>query len=258
MMIINGIQINTIEHLRDLMMQQQYDFTDHVLLNVKKASDEVDPYVYEKIEQRNASVPLDRICGSGHPNYAGSTWRFILESAERINKNLQEAINNPNYYINHAQHQSDSDVISYVKIKDDYYVEAGNHRTTISKFLLPLYGKTVLDNVTVSEYKIDHELKELYEQLERVIEEAKFENHIILKIESCSVDSKSWINIDSNTTLIPHETTLKVTFVGKDVMSFQDPRSAQTKGKINLLIDAIKLKRSFSRFFSSNPYLKLL
>lgn len=257
-MILNGIKINTPIDLRNLMIQQQYDFTDHILINMKKIAHEIDPYVYEQVDQRSVSVPLSRICGSDHPNYAGRTWRFILEDAERISRNLQEAIDNPDYYTNHAQCLSDSDEIAYVKINDDYYVEAGNHRTTISKFLLPMYGRDILENVTVFEYKIDYALKELFEQLERVIKEEKFENHIIPKIESNSVNAENWININSNTTVIPHEITLKVRFIGKEVILFKDPRAAQTKRELLLLIDAIRLKRTFLRFFSSNPYLKLL
>lgn len=255
-MIINGITINTSDELRDLMLQQQYDFTDHVLINTDSAIDEVKAYTYETIVIRDASVPLNKIYGSRHPNYAGTTWRDVLYGAERIERRLQGAIDDPSYYTHHSLVQSD--VITYAKINDSYYIEQGNHRTTIAKFLLPMLGYDQLSNVRVSEYKIDHELKDLIEELNLAIENGGFQDSVIPKIESNSVDADKWININATTMIMPYEIVLKVSFGGKKTQTFPDPTSAQTKNDIKDLIEALRLKRSFKRFFSSNKYLKLL
>ncbi|MDD5211921.1 MAG: hypothetical protein PHV62_05860 [Sulfuricurvum sp.] len=248
-----GKNVLTPDELRDAMFQERYGFTEEKLIDLNEISKSVTPFICEEIYQYDASVPLDDICGSGHPSYSCRTWGYILKGAKKIDKNLVKAIDNPNYYIDHAV--ASSDAISYLKIRDKYYVEAGNHRTTIAKFLLPAFGMSEINNVTVCEYKIDEVLIKLIDRLNQAIIERG------LTSWSVDVDNQTKKAEDqvpgSETHIIPHVIIIRVISREKPIV-FNDPCSDKTKGEIQMLIEAINMKSFFTRLFSSNPYLKYL
>ena len=77
---------------------------------------------------------------------------------------------------------------------DLYVGEDGNHRTCIAKADFYIKGISNLHGVVHNDYRINWELKRIYDELEKVVEEKR----IPLKIEACSEiitreDSGEWM-----------------------------------------------------------------
>ena len=116
-------------------------------------------FVKETYWQDSASVNIFRVTGTQHDyNYIGLSWIEFLEQGKRMPLNLNWFKTNPDYY-----HQTNKKIPSmyYQSINGgDMYVGGdGNHRTAICKAFFYLTGETTIHGVTVTDYRIDNELK---------------------------------------------------------------------------------------------------
>ncbi|WP_434510081.1 hypothetical protein [Desulfitobacterium sp. AusDCA] len=87
-----------------------------------------------EINTTEASVPLKNVIGTGHPDYKGKSWLEIFFSLKRP-INILNAIFSRNYYLNLRKMNDHSDGLSFINIDNFYYVNSGNHRTTIAKIM---------------------------------------------------------------------------------------------------------------------------
>lgn len=252
-MLYCGKNVLAPDDLRNAIFQEAFSFTEEKISDQKEISADIDPFVCEEVHRFDATVPLNDICGTAHPSYSGRTWGYILEGAKKIDRNLEQAINNPDYYIKHTV--ASSDAISYIKIRDKYYIEAGNHRSTIAKFLLPAFGMSEINNVTVCEFKIDEVLKELVYRLEQAIEGRGLISWSVV-ISNQTKKKEDWVS-DKYMQIIPHNVSIQIVSRDKPIV-FSNPCLDETKKEIELLIEAINMKSFFARISSKNPYLKYL
>ncbi len=59
---------------------------------------EVFPFVKEHRWIDNASIDIFRVVGTQHVDYAGLTWKELLEKGKRMDINLRLYLENPGYY----------------------------------------------------------------------------------------------------------------------------------------------------------------
>ncbi|MHB1600057.1 MAG: hypothetical protein ACYCSB_01440 [bacterium] len=181
---------------------------DNLLLEVKKANPEIlnrtirewytseieiMPFVKEKYWQDAGSVNIFRIVGTQHPDYAGLTWLSFLGLGKRMYLNLDLFDKNPGYY---RQTEKKIPSIYYQSIDGgDLYVGGdGNHRTAIAKAAFFLTGETMIHGVTITDYRIDWKLKEIYEELTALIATRKlpYKADIVSKTVSRD-DTAGWM-----------------------------------------------------------------
>lgn len=130
------------------------------------------PFVKEKYWQDAGSVNVFRVAGTEHPDYAGLTWLSFLELGKRMYLNLDLAGKNPGYY-RETQKKAPSMYYQSIDGGDLYVAGDGNHRTAIAKAAFFLTGETTLHGVTITDYRIDWKLKEIYEELTELIAKKK-------------------------------------------------------------------------------------
>jgi len=126
------------------------------------------PFICEHFWQSAASIPVFRVVGTQHPDYVGLTWLEFLLRGEKMPPCFRLYEENPGYYYGLDKKEP----TMYYQSLDggDLYVGAdGNHRTCIAKAAFYLDGSSVLHGVTVDDYRIDWQLKRLYEQIISVV-----------------------------------------------------------------------------------------
>lgn len=161
-------------------MTNKYGFTTniHDFLITKKPSfchqklDLFEEWKYKEVceEQHyyNASVPLNQVVGTYHPNYANQTWIDLLPARFKSEKNIPdfseknnfermkngeanayEFCKNPKYYFSDEKKEN----WGFYKFGEKFYIEDGNHRTVIAKFFLNLNNlPEVVNGVSVTEF----------------------------------------------------------------------------------------------------------
>ena len=150
-------------------------------------------FVKETYWQDSASVNIFRVKGTQHPDYAGLTWIEFLEKGKRMALNLGLFKTNPDYY-----RQTDKKIPSmYYQSIDggELYVGGdGNHRTAICKAFFYLTGETTLHGVTATDYRMDNELKNIFDDIKKTIREKRLFIDIDVVSETASRDdSGGWM-----------------------------------------------------------------
>ena len=116
----------------------------------------------------NGSVNIQRICGSGHPDYIGLTWRELLSKGRRMPHNLKLFMDNPDYYLDVNQKVNPSMHIHFYNGKG-YVGEDGNHRTCIARFFLYGGKSPFLHGVRITEVQIDGHMEALFSEVMSLI-----------------------------------------------------------------------------------------
>lgn len=130
----------------------------------------VEPFVRQKYWHSNASINVFRVVGTQHPDYIGLTWLEFLEKGKRMRLNLGLFDENPGYYV--ATEKKEPTMYYQSLDGGDLYVaDDGNHRTCIAKAHFYLTGQTVLHGVELRDYRVDWELKRLFDEMGRRIAE---------------------------------------------------------------------------------------
>lgn len=129
---------------------------------------EIMPFVKEKYWQDAGSVNIFRVVGTEHPDYIGLTWLSFLELGKRMYLNLDLFDKNPGYYRETIK-KIPSMYYQSIDGCDLYVAGDGNHRTAIAKAAFFLTGETTLHGITITDYRIDWKLKEIYEELTELI-----------------------------------------------------------------------------------------
>ncbi len=109
----------------------------------------------------NVDIPLKKVIGTGHINYANRTWLENLGCLKRFSPYFTKDYSTK-YFLSEDRRVTNS----YAKFGDDYIILGGNHRTHSARFL---GFESIKGNVT--EYFFDYELY-------TTIEEYKKENII--------------------------------------------------------------------------------
>lgn len=102
-------------------------------------------------------VPLDKVVGTSHDSYIGSTWISLVKNMKRFS-DYYSAENFIEFISKDSSYQKD---FSYEKYGDEYFVSQGNHRNCEAKFS----GlKTIVTDV--SEHILDIEMLETFQYLQ--------------------------------------------------------------------------------------------
>jgi len=108
-----------------------------------------------KHDEGEGVIDLSKVIGTAHYNYHGNTWFELLPTNQDNHKNLEVfsswqhqgklargwqafdmLLRNPDYFISDDVKEN----LNYFKVGDDYYINGGNHRTILGRFLLNLNG----------------------------------------------------------------------------------------------------------------------
>jgi hypothetical protein len=103
--------------------------------------------------QFNQNILLRSIVGTAHPDYGDKeTWLSMLFNGKRMEKNLSQYLENPKFYENPNRPGK----LSYCTLNgsDLYYIENGNHRSTIAKFIFAKAPDKYIEGVDVTHYTI--------------------------------------------------------------------------------------------------------
>lgn len=154
----------TDEKIQELFGQVPY-FAD---TKIEAMPRELSPFKIYESWNSNGSVHIQRICGTGHPDYIGLTWRELLSRGRRMPTNLKLFRQNPDYYLNLGQKTMPSMHIHFYNGKG-YVGEDGNHRTCIARFFL--YGKDspFLHGVRLSEMQTDIRMDTLFSEIKSLL-----------------------------------------------------------------------------------------
>ena len=150
-------------------------------------------FVKESFWQDSASVNIFRVKGTQHPDYAGLTWLEFLETGKRMALNLNFFKTNPDYY---RQTEKKIPSMYYQSIDGgELYIGGdGNHRTAICKAFFYLTGETTLHGVTVTDYRMNNELKGIFDDIKKTIRKKGLSVDIDIVSETASRDdSGGWM-----------------------------------------------------------------
>lgn len=202
----------------------------------------------------NGSVPVSNIVGSGHVDYQNIfTWGDFLSRGKRIENAIRLAESNPQYYYD----RNEKIGMSYVRVGVDYYIQGGNHRSAVAKFLYFLDNRytEAIHGVQVVECFIDHEAKSLIEALKESIASAGMNGKITLRINRHT--GKRGIN--KNCVIQQYETSMDfLNTKSKRDIHIENITSEKGKNEIQELIYALNGRRWWSSLFSSNKYAKII
>lgn len=118
-----------------------------------------------------ASIDVNEVVGTEHPDYAGKSWLNLLRNGKRMSINLPLLADNPGYYFE----TNPKDPPMYFKLVNGqlYIGGDGNHRTCIAKFFLHYQNVSRLGGVTIDEYVIDYDFKNVYERCVMMIHQKR-------------------------------------------------------------------------------------
>lgn len=153
------------------------------------------PFTKEHYWWEGASINVLRVVGTQHPDYAGKTWLELLKFGKRMRSNLPLYSSNPGYYYEAKKKQPS---MYYLSIDGGnlYVGDDGNHRTCIARFDFYLKGLTALHGVNVSDYRIDWEMKKLYDTLQTVTAKGGLPYRIEIMSKAISRDDSAGWKID--------------------------------------------------------------
>jgi hypothetical protein len=130
------------------------------------------PFIIQEDWTANQTINVFHVIGTRNRSYFGWNWLEFLNQGKRMNANLQELAQSPDYYF---AHQIKLPVMSFVGYDaTQLYVDAdGNHRTCIARFLFGETNCTKLAGVDVRLLKLDEEFLTLFQEVQRVINEKR-------------------------------------------------------------------------------------
>jgi len=183
----------------------------------------------------NQKIPLKKIIGTRHPRYCNMKWIEVLGNLKKYDR--------WNWDIKTFKDKYKDAELSFVKYGNNYYINGGNNRTTIAKFL----GIEYLEAPT-TEYFFDQELFDL-------IQKAKQLNFYPKFIDYQSRDSRI------NLILCETKLTLKNSNVLYSFIDFYETQLPYSNYKYHLieLLKGISNKKQ-ERFFmnvNTNHFNKL-
>ena len=131
-------------------------------------------YEWVTHEEGAGVIDLSKVIGTAHYNYHGNTWSELLPTNQENYKHLEVFLSwkeqgrlargwqamdilerNPDYFISDKV----KDNLSYFKVGDEYYINGGNHRTIIGRFLLYLNGREeIIKGVNITEVIIPEDI----------------------------------------------------------------------------------------------------
>ncbi len=114
-----------------------------------------------------ASIGIDRIAGTCHPDYQGRTWREMLRIGKRMPLNLAEYDRNPGYYESPAP----KDITLVSTNGREWWIREGNHRVCIARFHVHYRDLHFLHGVRLIEWIWDRAAFQAFEALESSIAE---------------------------------------------------------------------------------------
>lgn len=151
------------------------------------------PFAAEYIWEDDASINVYLVGGTRHPDYIGMTWAEFLQKGKRMSINIPLAESNPSYYF---ANEKKLPTMSYIQIDGgSYYVDAdGNHRTCIARFLYFLERHTKLHGVSVSRYRINRALQEVYCEIKNEVAARRLP-YVVEPVTRCvsREDTPSWM-----------------------------------------------------------------
>ena len=123
------------------------------------------------------SVNVFLVVGTDYSKFQGMSWIDLLNTDKKMQANLRLLMSNPDYYFSTDKKIPD---IYFVKIDDEIYVsEDGNLRTAIAKVLFYFTGNSVLHGIDYNEFRFDHEMFNLFEELKILIAERRLPMEVI-------------------------------------------------------------------------------
>jgi len=130
------------------------------------------PFALSHYWNEKASINVFHVKGTSHPDYHGNTWHWLIHNGKRMSVNKALYQDNPDYYLNT---EKKIPPMYYVSINGhDWFVDGdGNHRTCIARFDFQMNNRSIIHGVTISDWRIDHELARIYERIQELIMERR-------------------------------------------------------------------------------------
>ncbi|HBT96761.1 MAG TPA: hypothetical protein DEB25_03520 [Desulfobulbaceae bacterium] len=152
--------------LKELFGEVPY-WADQVIEKHQPLPEDAREFITTSYWSGKASVNLQDVCGTMHPDYAGLTWREFLDKGRRMAGNLADFKRNPAYYTDESIQRLPS--MHFHRLDGKTFVtEDGNHRTCIGRFYLyGLHGHDCpyIHRVTLTDEVLDWEFVALYRHL---------------------------------------------------------------------------------------------
>lgn len=159
----------------------------------KEGFSELQPFIKERFWQDSTSVNIFRVVGTQHPDYAGLTWLEFLEKGKRMSLNLNLFESNPAYY-DESKKKEPSMYYQSIDGGELYIADDGNHRTCIAKCAFYLSGNSVLHGITLYDYRIDWELKQIFEDIQSIVTQKRLPYFVSVVSNTVSRDdSGGWM-----------------------------------------------------------------
>lgn len=211
-------------------------------------------FICQETYNNNASISVNKINCSDHPNYINKPWLNILENAPRIKENLAALERNPDYYLGRERKNwSFKKIIFRGGMFDgcQYLLpyHNGNHRTAIAKAFLYYEQIKEIHGIMLFEEIIDGKTWDSFRTLDiwkGIINIPFFRGYLDVDV------------IRKNTTLTEdteekytnkHQLALKLTFKEREMII----DASETEDFVKELKTCFPL-----RFFRSNKYAKFL
>lgn len=227
-------------------------FKDEIILDC--ADLKQNPFLIETRFASNTSIPVSNIIGSCHPNYPGISWGDFMTKAERIERCIKQADESPEYY-----YAPDQKVhIGFLKFSNGYFIEAGNHRSVIAKFLFFLDDKynQYLHGVHVTEYIFDKKGELLVNDLINKIDAFGYKEIINISIECIKENRESAGNPDISS-FFHTRITITNSKNNKKIV-IKNLQKDKKRQRVQNLITAINQRTWWSRWFSKNEFAKFV
>ena len=124
---------------------------------------------------KDITIDLSKVIGLDQ-GYPQMTWGYMLNSLKRIDRNLMELKNNPDFYLDSLR----SDV-TYTDIDGNFFISQGKHRTTIAKYLTHFNpdkfpNGPLLHGVDLIRYEVNHVLIDQVQLLRMKLKNESFDH----------------------------------------------------------------------------------
>lgn len=227
-------------------------FKDEIILDC--ADLKQNPFLIETRFASNTSIPVSNIIGSSHPNYQGISWSNFMAGGKRIESRIKQVDESPEYYYAPGQ----KDHIGFLKFSNGYFIEAGNHRSVIAKFLFFLDDKynQYLHGVYVTEYIFDKKGEFLVNDLINTIDSFSYQGIINIAIECIKENKQSVINTEVSS-FFHTRITITNSKNNKKIV-IKNLQKDKKRQRVQNLITAINQRTWWSRWFSKNEFAKFV
>lgn len=137
-----------------------YDSTIHNLPKWMTTPTSVINWAFKReVDYKKDFVNIKKLVGTCHGRYEGYSWYEIFLLLKR-EKNFIYALYNPNYYDELENSNQVPKDMSFTKVDDQYFTNAGSHRSTIAKIM----GKEKI-YAPITVYETDYNYQKAYEEL---------------------------------------------------------------------------------------------